>query len=185
MTDNKHIGSNFDDFLKEECIEFDEQEFEKDINVPSKRKIMYDYNAIDCEQYSPDSVCCYCKNIACYKLEKQLEAKEQECERLSKGYAELTDIVTPYMDDFTGYNEELGGFDLILCVKELLQQLDQLKQRLRHYECDEAIIERDNYIEELLQVLEDIHDLLKEYRKSYGSNTHIERAMRICEVLDE
>ena len=60
-------------------------------------------------------------------LEKKYKAKEQECERLSKGYAELTDIVSPYMDDFTGYNEEFGGFDLILCIKELLQQLDQLK----------------------------------------------------------
>ena len=63
-------------------------------------------------------------------LEKQdaLIKSMQECERLSKGYAELTDIVAPYMDDFTGYNEQLGGFDLILCVKELLERLDKPKQ---------------------------------------------------------
>lgn len=29
MTDKKHIGSNFDDFLKEECIKFEEQELKK------------------------------------------------------------------------------------------------------------------------------------------------------------
>ena len=60
-------------------------------------------------------------------LKEQLKAKEQECEELKKGYAELTDIVAPYMDDFTGYNEELGGFDIVLCVKQLLEQLDQFK----------------------------------------------------------
>ena len=60
-------------------------------------------------------------------LYKQLKRKEQECEGLKEGYSELTDIVSPYMDDFTGYNEELGGFDIVLCIKELLEQLDQLK----------------------------------------------------------
>ena len=61
------------------------------------------------------------------KLEQQLKAKDQECEELKEGYSELTDIVSSYMDDFTGYNEELGGFDIVLCVKELMEQLDQLK----------------------------------------------------------
>ena len=51
----------------------DKQNFEKDINVPSKRRIMDDYNAKDCEQCSPDSVCCYCKNIACYQLEETID----------------------------------------------------------------------------------------------------------------
>lgn len=49
---------------------------------PKNSKIMYDYNAKDCEQCSPDSVCCYCKNIACYKLEEQLKQKEQQCDNL-------------------------------------------------------------------------------------------------------
>lgn len=51
----------------------DKKNFEKDINVPSKRRIMDDYNAKDCEQCSPDSVCCYCKNIACYQLEETID----------------------------------------------------------------------------------------------------------------
>ena len=42
----------------------------------------------------------------------------EENEKMSKGYAELTELVRPYIDDFTGYNEELGGFDVVLCVKE-------------------------------------------------------------------
>ena len=61
---------------------------------------------------------------------------KHECEELKKGYAELTDIVAPYMDDFTGYNEELGGFDIVLCVKQLMEQLDQLKRK--EQECEEG-----------------------------------------------
>ena len=66
-----------------------------------------------------------CKNSDCNY--KQLKRKEQECEKLKEGYLELTDIVSSYMDDFTGYNKELGDFDIVLCVKELMEQLDQLK----------------------------------------------------------
>lgn len=65
------------------------------------------------------------KNPNCYY--KQLKRKEQECEELKKGYSELTDIVSPYMDDFRGYNEELGGFDIVFCVKELMEQLEAYK----------------------------------------------------------
>lgn len=61
------------------------------------------------------------------ELYKYIKEKEQECEELNKCYSELIDMVSPYMDDFTGYNEELGGFDIVLCVKELMEQLDQLK----------------------------------------------------------
>ena len=58
----------------------DKNNFEKDIDVPSKRRIMDDYNAKDCEQCSPDSVCCYCKNIACYNLEEQLKKEKHSHE---------------------------------------------------------------------------------------------------------
>ncbi len=76
---------------------------------------------------------CLCAgNPNCYY--KQLKRKEQEYkklkaenEKMEKGYIELTEIVSPYIDDFTGYNEELKGFDIVLCVKELMQQLDLLK----------------------------------------------------------
>ena len=78
------------------------------------------------------SIACHDKVNKCkyYTLYKQLKLKEQECERLSKGYAELTEIVSPYMDDFTGYNEKLGGFDIVLCVKELLGKLVLKEQAL-------------------------------------------------------
>ena len=46
---------------------------ETDKFYPKNSKIMYDYNAKDCEQCNVDCVCCYCKNIACYKLEQQLK----------------------------------------------------------------------------------------------------------------
>ena len=49
------------------------------------KQIKYEQNAKDCELAKSGS-CCYCKNIACYKLEEQLKAKEQECEELKKNY---------------------------------------------------------------------------------------------------
>ena len=55
--------------------------YEKDIK---EKRIMDDYNAKDCEQCNPDSVCCYCQNIAWYKLKEQLKLKEQECEELKE-----------------------------------------------------------------------------------------------------
>lgn len=58
---------------------------------------------------------------------QQLDKLKKENEKMSKGYAELTEIVSSYIDDFTGYNEKLGGFDIVLCIKELSHQLDQLK----------------------------------------------------------
>ena len=62
-------------------------------------------------------------------------AKEQEYKRLKEGYSELTDIVSPYMNDFTGYNEELDSFDIILCIKELLKEKSDLKEyRLQELE---------------------------------------------------
>ena len=64
------------------------------------------------------------RNIELYKENNQLKVNN---EKMSKGYAELTEIVSPYINDFTGYNEKLGSFDIVLCVKELLQQLDSLK----------------------------------------------------------
>lgn len=74
-----------------------------------------------------------CKNRPnCYF--KQLSRKTTECEEMKKGYAELTKIVSPYMDDFTGYNEELGGFDPILCVKELQEQLARKTQECEQKE---------------------------------------------------
>lgn len=57
------------------------------------------------------------------ELNNENNQLKAEIEELKRGYAELTEIVSSYMDDFTGYSGELGGFDLILCVKELFQQL--------------------------------------------------------------
>ena len=67
---------------------------------------------------------------------EQLSCKTAEYEKMAKGYEELTEIVSPYMDDFTGYNELGGGFDIVLCVKELLQRLaceTQECDRMKHY----------------------------------------------------
>ena len=76
-------------------------------------------------EFRKDNMSEYCKN--CYELQEQFDQLKAENEKMSKGYAELTEIVSPYIDDFTGYNQKLGGFDIVLCVKELLQQFKHLK----------------------------------------------------------
>lgn len=86
------------------------------------------------------------------ELQAELKAKEQECEELSKGYAELTEIVSPYMDDFTGYNEELGGFDIVLCVKELMEQLEAYKMEAEEGKEINAELKAEN--EELKEKVE-------------------------------
>ena len=84
-------------------------------------------------------------------------------ENMSKGYAELTELVRPYIDDFTGYNEELGGFDIVLCVKELLQQFDSLKAD------NEKIKESRDYYKRIVdgcpEVCEDGFCLIDSYNK--------------------
>ena len=107
-------------------------------------------------------------------LEKKYEAKEQECEKLKEGYLKLTDIVSPYMDDFTGYNEELGGFDIVLCVKELMEQLDQLKANNKKLQevNDTLTITREKLLGELYIAEES----LKDYETHYN---------RQCEEFDQ
>lgn len=89
---------------------------------------------------------------------KNYKRKEQECERLKQGYAELTEIVSPYMGDFTGYNEELGGFDIVLCVKQLLEQLDQLKAENEWLK--EEFINKNEKIKELRFSVSDLTNRL-------------------------
>lgn len=62
----------------------DKQNFEKDINVPSKEIITHSCDAKDCEQYYPEHICCHCRNAEWYGLRDELKAKEQECEELKK-----------------------------------------------------------------------------------------------------
>ena len=108
--------------------------------MSNNKKIMYDYDAKDCEQCSPDSVCCYCKNIACYKLEEQLKQKEQECEEL-KIYIEsneqqVKEVETLVMDNDRLINEldqlKAENEELKFYIESYKQvwELDKLKQTL-------------------------------------------------------
>lgn len=93
-------------------------------------------------------------------LARQLEQLKTENEKMSKGYSKLTEIVSPYMNDFTGYNEELGGFDLILCVKELLEEAE------RQYQADKGLITstgKMNY--QLIQEYDKLKNCLTEIKE--------------------
>lgn len=110
----------------------DKHNFEKDINVPSKQRIMDDYNAKDCEQCSSDSVCCYCKNIACYKLEEQLKAKEQECERLKINNTQFikdNEFLAKRNSKLKAENDELKG----IRDRNFLHALEEQKRADKYF----------------------------------------------------
>lgn len=147
---------------------------EKDINAPSKSKIMYDYNAKDCEQCNPDSVCCYCKNITCYKLEEQLRAKEQECEELDKELhknfeeKDKLHLIIDRLLEASGYDTNTASAEDFEDVYENMryekQQLDQLKAELEveknwHKTADEISKANSEYTAKLKQTLADIKEI--------------------------
>lgn len=118
------------------------------------------------------------RNIELYKENNQLKVNN---EKMSKGYAELTEIVSSYINDFTGYNEKLGGFDIVLCVKELLQQLKHLQT-----ENDRLMILKDETYfklkEEYLQHLDQLkaeNEKIKENRDYY--KRIVDGCPEICE----
>lgn len=132
------------------------EEFEKE-----KKEWLEKYNQVSRDFHNGK----YCNKENC----NLLKAKEKECERLKEGYSELTDIVNPYMGDFTGYNEEFGGFDIVLCVKELMEQFDKLKAENEILEKDKTNL--DVIIETLkaqFKQLEKENERLKE-----GSNEKV------------
>ena len=133
-------------------------------------------------------------------------------EKMSKGYAELTELVRPYIDDFTGYNEELGGFDIVLCVKELLQQFDstqeenkKIKESRDYYKrivdgcpevCENGFCLIDSYNKKLSKTITAIKEIAYEniriadleglngvYRR--GLAEHILKVIKECGVNDE
>lgn len=99
---------------------------------------------------------------------KEFNKLKAENEKMLKGYEELTEIVSPYIDDFTGYNEELKGFDIVLCVKELMQQLDQFKAENEH----------------LSEKEEESKHYLEETKKFKSCLTEIKEIAEICSFAD-
>lgn len=121
------------------------------------KQIIYECNVKDCEQCSSDSVCCYCKNIACYELEKQLKAKEQECEELKS-----------VRDSWISKCEQETK------IKELYQDgLDRLKAEFEveknwHKTADEISKANSEYTRKLKQAIEKIKEIFK---NSYCDDT--------------
>ena len=118
------------------------------------------------------------RNIELYKENNQLKVNN---EKMSKGYAELTEIVSPYINDFTGYNEKLDGFDIVLCVKELLQQFkhlktenEKIKENRDYYKrivdgcpdvCENGFCQIDFYNKKLTKTLTEIKEITETQRR--------------------
>ena len=124
----------------------DKKNFEKDINVPSERRIMDDYNAKDCEQCNSDSVCCYCKNIACYQLEETIDGllkiqyqladnnkKLHQCLTEIKEIAEDLIIITDEYDNCYHKDEcdkcllGIDGNCQYIKVEQILQKISEVE----------------------------------------------------------
>ena len=116
----------------------------------------------------------------------KIDQLKAENEKMSKGYSKLTEIVSPYMDDFTGYNEELGGFDIVLCVKELLQQLDQLKSENEHLSEKEE--EAKHYLEESensLKLSKTLTEIKEIAEKDFRHTAWEEYAKQLKQILQK
>lgn len=103
----------------------DKKNFEKDINVPSKRRIMDDYNAKDCEQCSPDSVCCYCKNIACYQLEETIDCLLKIQYQLADNNKKLRQTLTEIKEIAEKGHKEKGNLMRTWWFKDILQKISE------------------------------------------------------------
>ena len=68
-------------------------------------------------------------------IDSYCEMVEQN-NKYEKGYELITDIITPYLSDFTGINDA-GQFDLVLAIEELMQEL-------KAYRKDSIKLEIDN-----------------------------------------
>ena len=133
------------------------------------------------------------------QLIRQLDQLKAENKKMGKGYIELTEIVAPYIDDFTGYNEEQCGFDIVLCIKELMQQLDQLKEEVekqrvlkqtylacyktKHGDVKGKLFKYERYKE----ALQNIKEIAKDYPNNdwEGLAIKFEQILEKCEVEDE
>lgn len=117
-----------------------------------------------------------------FTLQQQIDTLKEEKEKMLKGYSELTEIVSPYIDDFTGYNEKLGGFDIVLCVKELLEQFkhlqtenEKIKESRDYYKrivdgcpeiCENGFCLIDFYNKKLNKTLTEIKEVLQFYNNT-------------------
>jgi hypothetical protein len=136
----------------------------------------------------------------CNERLDKIDELEHKVNRMEEGYIELTEIIAPYIDDFTGYNEEQCGFDIVLCIKELMQQLDQLKEEVekqralkqtylacyktKHGDVKGKLFKYETY----KQSLQDIWDIANDAYCG-GTQTSCENGlkeiMQKCEVLND
>ena len=47
----------------------------------------------------------------------------------SQLYEDLLKVIEPYLSDFTGYDEENQGFNIVFAIKELLEEREERKEK--------------------------------------------------------
>ena len=101
----------------------------------------YKADAKDCELCHPEGICCYCKNIPCYELEKQLDQLKAENEELKEELSTIQHNCNregcKYYDDdtFKVFYEckaqkalQLGANSITTKYCDLLQTLAEIKE---------------------------------------------------------
>lgn len=58
-------------------------------------------------------------------LKEEINNLKRQRDKQNALYNDILKVIEPYMGDFTGYDEKLGGFNIVLAVKELLEEGDQ------------------------------------------------------------
>lgn len=136
----------------------DKQNFEKDINVPSK-EIEYLDDAKECGYCSSLNDCCYCKNLACYELEEQLDQLKTEKEELNNIITNLENIT----DEFSAKINQLRveNEKLEKAVDDLLHK-PEIQDKI-HWKIDnEALLgSKDAWIYRLEKTLNEIKKICK------------------------
>lgn len=163
--------------------------FEKDINVPSKEIIIDGVDVSGCESFCR-GICCQegfgasasCKLFSdC--LYKQLKRKEQECEELKKS-----------VEHWQMEHKEAkakGEWTYALATKRLGQQLDQLKAELEQeqalketylacYKAKHEDIESELF--KLRQTLQDVREMASKF--DYWNNNLSQASRVLNEIVD-
>ena len=169
----------------------DKQNFEKDINVPSKRpdwRITLQSDHITRLEQDLDF-----ERTKRKSLQVDLKAKEQECEKLKKQYNCYACGTCNGKEDYR--NLERHHIGLRKSFDELHKQLDQLKKELEqekawHKTSDEISKVNSEYTVKLKQTLTEIKEIAEKHKATahccyLEDMTEILQKISECEVEDE
>lgn len=114
ITEDKYLsleeGKRLVDALENQILSQKVQEILKD-DITSNRELRKEVNELK-------------KNVE--HLKEEFNNLEQRNNKQSTLYDDIMKVIEPYMGDFTGYDEKLGEFNIVLAVKELVEEANSI-----------------------------------------------------------